>query len=469
MPQPSTATVGPRSSAPRCAAPSTPRARPETTTTPAAASAAPSPCATSVPYEEQARAPTTATHGRSSSESGAVPRTNSPGGGSWIARRRAGNAGSDRPTQRSPAAWRRPRYAAASKVRSNLANATLWGRVTTCDPVSAANAASTSSGSTAPASSGRTRTRPSPSWRAAVTRRAPRAACRRAPQRRAATRRAPRRQALRSSPRRGRRAPGRGRKAGAARPPASGTPRPRRPLEACRPPGGRAQPPPVRGRRPTARRMGLPARPTRPRNREREVEPVEQGPREPLAVPLDALGRADARRGRIAARAARTEIHRPDQLEPRGEGGAADDPRDRDRPVLEGLPEPLQHRSRELGQLVEVEHASVREAHLAGARPRAPTEDRGCRHGMMRRSERRDPDEPGPARKRSGDRVDAGDLERGGVVERRQDAREAAGEHRLARPGRPDEEQVVGTGCGDLEGAAGPLLTAHVGQVGNRL
>ena len=63
-PQPRTATVVPPASiAPRCASPSTPRARPLTTTRPAAASSRPSVLATEAPYGEHERAPTIATAG----------------------------------------------------------------------------------------------------------------------------------------------------------------------------------------------------------------------------------------------------------------------------------------------------------------------------------------------------------------------------------------------------------------------
>ena len=62
--------------------------------------------------------------------------------------------------------------------------------------------------------------------------------------------------------------------------------------------------------------------------------------------------------------------------------------------------------------------------------------------------------------------VDAGDLERLAGVGRRQDAREAAGQHRLARSGRAGQEQVVAPRRGDLERPPGPRLPAHLREVG---
>ena len=61
-------------------------------------------------------------------------------------------------------------------------------------------------------------------------------------------------------------------------------------------------------------------------------------------------------------------------------------------------------------------------------------------------------------------RVTSSDASSG---EERQDPRQPAREHRLARAGRPGEQQVVAARRGDLEGPARPLLAAHVGEVGH--
>ena len=76
-----TAIVSPASSAPRWAAASIPRARPETTTTPAAASSRAIPCATEVPYPEHARAPTTARDGSRRARRAASPARRGPAAG----------------------------------------------------------------------------------------------------------------------------------------------------------------------------------------------------------------------------------------------------------------------------------------------------------------------------------------------------------------------------------------------------
>ena len=152
---------------------------------------------------------------------------------------------------------------------------------------------------------------------------------------------------------------------------------------------------------PTARRAARRARRHGPRHRQCQVEAIEQRARQLLAVALDTLGRARARRRRIAAGAARAEVHRRDQLEARRETTHGHHPGDDHHAVLERLAQRLEHRPGELGQLVEEEHAVVREAGLAGPRRVAPpptiaaaeAEWCGARNGGTRIS-------PAPARAR---------------------------------------------------------------------
>ena len=92
---------------------------------------------------------------------------------------------------------------------------------------------------------------------------------------------------------------------------------------------------------------------------------------------------------RIAPSAAGTEVHRRDESEPRGEEPAAADASDRDDAVLERLAQRLEHRARELRQLVEEKHASMGEADLSGPRHRPAADHRGRRCAVVRRPERR--------------------------------------------------------------------------------
>ena len=207
----------------------------------------------------------------------------------------------------------------------------------------------------------------------------------------------------------------------------------------------------------------------RPRQREHEVDTVEERARDTVPVTIELHRRARALRGRIAAGAAGAQVHRPDELEARRERRAAADARDRDDAVFERLPQRLEGGTRKLGELVEQEDAAVRERDLARARRRPAANQGRRRDGVVRRAEGRRAQQPCPRRKQSGDRMDAGDLEGVDVVEPRQDPRQAPGEHRLADPGRPRQQQVVPARGRELERPARTLLAAHVGEVGHRL
>ena len=94
-------------------------------------------------------------------------------------------------------------------------------------------------------------------------------------------------------------------------------------------------------------------------------------PRQLLPVRREPLRRAGALDGGIAARAARAHVHRPDELEASREERVPADARDRDHAVLERLPQRLENGARELGQLVEEQHAVMGERHLARSRARS--------------------------------------------------------------------------------------------------
>ena len=136
----------------------------------------------------------------------------------------------------------------------------------------------------------------------------------------------------------------------------------------------------------------------RPRKRDDEIEAVEQRARQPVAIPVDLDRRAAALDGRVATRAARAEVHGRDELKAGREHRAAADARDRDRAVLERLPQCFEHRPGELGQLVEQQHAVMSERRLAGPGRRTPAYDRRRRCRVMRGPERRNRDQACAAR-----------------------------------------------------------------------
>ncbi len=108
----------------------------------------------------------------------------------------------------------------------------------------------------------------------------------------------------------------------------------------------------------------------------------------------------------------------------------------------------------------------VRERDLAGSRHRAAADERdapmpcGAARGTRASSTR------GSRRRRPATMRTAASSSASASLERRQDAGQAAREHRLAGAGRSDEQQVMRAGRGDLERASRVRLAAHVGEVG---
>ena len=136
--------------------------------------------------------------------------------------------------------------------------------------------------------------------------------------------------------------------------------------------------------------------------------------------------------------------------------------------VLERLAQRLEHRPCELRELVEEEHAVVREARLARPRRGAPpptmaaaeAEWCGARNGGTRISPA--PGASTPATEWIRVTSSAASSSSGGRI-----PGQPAREHRLAGAGRAGEEHVVRAGGGDLERAPGALLAAHVAEVGH--
>src|SRR5829696_4892907 len=115
----------------------------------------------------------------------------------------------------------------------------------------------------------------------------------------------------------------------------------------------------------------------------------------------------------------------------------------------------LQENSESLRSRVTLINARVGERHLPGSGDLAAADQARDRDGVMGGAEGPDPDQAGVRAEEAGGREHLGDLERLVLLEWREQAGEAPGEHRLARARRAGEEQVVGAGGGDLKGAAG--------------
>ena len=119
-----------------------------------------------------------------------------------------------------------------------------------------------------------------------------------------------------------------------------------------------------------------------------EVDAVEQRSRHPRLIIGGAARRPAAGQRRIAQMAAAARVHRRDQLDPRREGDMGVGAGDADAAGLERLAQRIEHRPLEFGQLVEEQHAQMREADLARAHPQPAADQRRHRRRVMRRAER---------------------------------------------------------------------------------
>ena len=193
-----------------------------------------------------------------------------------------------------------------------------------------------------------------------------------------------------------------------------------------------------------------------------EVDAVEQrAAQAPRVAGEVAFAAATAPRGRVPAR---TRVRGGDEQEARREDRRALAAHDGHAAVLQRLAQRLERGARELGQLVEEEHAVMGEARLAGYRDRAAADQAGGGDQVMRRAERALGHQPAAATL-SGHAVDARHLDRLRPRQRRQDRGQAAREHRLAHAGRPREQQVVRAGGGDGQRLDDVGVAADVGEV----
>ena len=101
-----------------------------------------------------------------------------------------------------------------------------------------------------------------------------------------------------------------------------------------------------------------------------------------------------------------------DQLEIGGEGQRALRPADRDDLIFDRLAHHLQHARAEFGQLVQEQHAAVRQGDLARVGLVAAPHQPGMADGVVRRAERPVADQGHFRRQLVGDGVNAGHVQR---------------------------------------------------------
>ena len=199
-----------------------------------------------------------------------------------------------------------------------------------------------------------------------------------------------------------------------------------------------------------------------------QINAIEQRPGDARHILLRRAGRAGAGSGRMSEKAAGAGIHRRRKHKGAGVAQRGADARDRDRAVLERLAQALHRRPRKFRQLVQKQHAVMRQRDLARARNAAAARQPRGGYGVVRRAERPRPHKPRAARQRARHRINFRDLERLLARQIRQDRGQALGEHTFSRAGRPDQQDVMAARCRHLHGAAGAGLPHDVGKVRQR-
>ena len=144
------------------------------------------------------------------------------------------------------------------------------------------------------------------------------------------------------------------------------------------------------------------------RHLDAEIDAVDERPRDAAAIAGDSVRRAMAAAARMAEPAAGAGIHRGDELELGGKRALPRRARDVDHAGLERLAQHFEHAAIPFGQLVEEQHAVMRERDLAGPRIAAAADERHGARRVMRRAKRAH----APARRReaAGERRDRRDV-----------------------------------------------------------
>ncbi len=199
-----------------------------------------------------------------------------------------------------------------------------------------------------------------------------------------------------------------------------------------------------------------------------QIEAVAEWSRQATPISRDLRRRAAARTTVVAAKAARTRIHRRHEHEPRRKDRRSRRPRDRDASLFERLPQHFEDAAIELRHLVQEQHAVVRERDLPGAWNRPAADERHVGDGVVWRAERPRGEQARPCGQRSGHRMDRRAFQRFLERERRQNARQPPGQHRLPGAGRAGQEQVVTAGGRDFERTPGKQLPTDVREIAMR-
>src|SRR6185295_17167704 len=173
-----------------------------------------------------------------------------------------------------------------------------------------------------------------------------------------------------------------------------------------------------------------------------EVDAIEERSRDPRAIALDHGRRTAAEAAGVSEMPAGAGVERADETEAGGKGQPGAGPDDGDEALFERLAERLESVAAELRQLVQEEHAVVRQARLPRPRGGSSSDHADRARSRVRAAERTLEKQAG-RRLVGGERPDLRHLDRLGRRERRKQPWQTAREHRLTGAWRAEEEEVV--------------------------
>src|SRR5690554_6335729 len=197
-----------------------------------------------------------------------------------------------------------------------------------------------------------------------------------------------------------------------------------------------------------------------------QIDPIQQRATDPASIALDLLRVTATGMTSVAKVAAGTRVHRCHQHQTCGIGDSDKRARDRDEAVLQRLTKHLQHRTAELGQLIEKEYTVVRQRHLPWTgKTAAAAHHPHLRDRVVRRSKGTLGYQPRERLCEPRHRVHAGGLQRLLKGHRRKDRWKTTCKHRLSGARWTDHQQVMPASRCDLEGSTRTMLATNIGEV----
>lgn len=190
--------------------------------------------------------------------------------------------------------------------------------------------------------------------------------------------------------------------------------------------------------------FGQQARRVNRRHLDNHVETVEQRTGNLAAVAVDGRVIAAAAVAGVAEIAAGAWVHGSHQHEPAGEIHAAGGAGYGDNPAFERLAQGFECATRKLRQLIEEQHAVVRQGYFTGGDIRAATHQPYVGNRVVRGAIRSGAQQATIARQQAADGVNLAGSERFFLRERGQNGGQTARQHALATAGTAAEQQVPG-------------------------